>query len=99
MDGTLTGTPLRIRVDLEVMTIKVYSIFPTLYDWSLTIRSILMSYPGHSFGGGLTPLQGYSCMFYSLSQRGSEVLEHFGVVKLFRRVLTYQRPILTLVYL
>ena len=50
--------PLRARVDLGAMAMKGYSAFPKAPGIAGTSPSdCLVSYPGHSLGGGLTPLQ------------------------------------------
>ena len=46
--------PLQARVDLGVMAIKGYSAFPKA---PALLEPHILSYPGQSLGGGLTPLQ------------------------------------------
>ena len=43
IDGTVTGTTTPVRVDLGVMVVKGYSIFPLPQERSLTIRCTLVS--------------------------------------------------------
>ena len=47
--------PLQVRVDLEVMTMKGYSAFP-----KTPASYYLVSYAGHSLGGGFTLLKRWS---------------------------------------
>ena len=65
--------PLRVRVDLGAMAMKGYSVFPQSPSITGTLHSdCLVSYPGHSLGGGFYPsAEVQSGVFYSPSRLGN----------------------------
>ena len=61
--------PLRARVELGAMAMKGYSAFPKAPAPS----DFLVSYPGHSLGGGVLPLCREAVgVFYSPSRLGNQ---------------------------
>ena len=60
--------PLQVRVDLEVMAMKEYSL--DLQNWGFTIRCSLASYSGHNYFTGWGMLTQFTLNQYFLMMLG-----------------------------
>ena len=65
------GILIWVKVELGVIAMNKYSSYPQLQNWSLTIRSSLPSYPGHTRWDGLSVVS----IFSSLA-KGKDIQEN-----------------------